>query len=154
VTSTYTCCLVSGLRAKSVLGKAHVNALRACDMGLDGGTYITRSDILRGQSWRMANADSTRSTRGGAVGASTTYQKKQLDVQSTRCWSQNKDVALQTSSSMCRQQDAGRKTGCVHSGCCGTAAPLECTGEQGNPRVSKLPRMAILLGARMPLLTL
>jgi hypothetical protein len=85
---------VSGLCVQPVLGKAHVNALGPCDMGLDGGTYITRSDILRGQSWRMANADSTRSTRGGAVGASTTYQKKQLDVQSTRCWPQWKDVAL------------------------------------------------------------
>ena len=27
-------------------------------MGLDGGTIPTRSDILRGQSWRLANSDS------------------------------------------------------------------------------------------------
>lgn len=45
-------------------------------MGLDGGTIATRSDILRGQSWRLANADggSLRSTRGGqlsAVGATS-----------------------------------------------------------------------------------
>ncbi|KAK9836326.1 hypothetical protein WJX81_005424 [Elliptochloris bilobata] len=53
-------------------------------MGLDGGTYITRSDILRGQSWDVANADGTRSTRGGAVGPSTTFRKKQLDVQAAR----------------------------------------------------------------------
>lgn len=40
-------------------------------MGLDGGTIATRSDILRGQSWRLANADggSVRSTRGGQLGA-------------------------------------------------------------------------------------
>mmetsp|Transcript_532 Transcript_532/g.1233 ORF Transcript_532/g.1233 Transcript_532/m.1233 type:complete len:225 (-) Transcript_532:237-911(-) len=34
-------------------------------MGLDGGTIITRSDVLRGQSWRMAQSDSSKSTRGG-----------------------------------------------------------------------------------------
>ena len=53
-------------------------------MGLDGGTYITRSDILRGQSWAVANADSTRSTRGGAINASTTFKRRQLDAQAAR----------------------------------------------------------------------
>jgi hypothetical protein len=43
-------------------------------MGLDGGTQITRSDVLRGSSWRLANCDSSRSTRGGAVSAAGTYQ--------------------------------------------------------------------------------
>lgn len=40
-------------------------------MGLDGGTIPTRSDILRGQSWRLANSDSgaQRSTRGGQLTA-------------------------------------------------------------------------------------
>ncbi len=129
---------MSGVCAQLVLGEAQVKGPRACNMGLDGGTYITRSDILRGQSWRMANADSTRSTRGGAVGASTTYQKKQLDVQSTRCWSKNNDVALQTSSSMSRQQDAGRNTIRVSSGCYGTVAPqFLFGGVQGNPRLFK-----------------
>lgn len=33
--------------------------------GLDGGTYITRSDVLRGQSWALSVRDGTRSTRGG-----------------------------------------------------------------------------------------
>jgi hypothetical protein len=36
-------------------------------MGLDGGTIITRSDVLRGQSWDVAQADTSRSTRGGSV---------------------------------------------------------------------------------------
>ncbi|GIL72342.1 hypothetical protein Vretimale_4004 [Volvox reticuliferus] len=34
-------------------------------MGLDGGTIVTRSDVLRGQSWRVAQNDTSRSTRGG-----------------------------------------------------------------------------------------
>ncbi|KAG1670813.1 hypothetical protein FOA52_003404 [Chlamydomonas sp. UWO 241] len=38
-------------------------------MGLDGGTVITRSDVLRGQSWRVASADNSHSTRGGNVRA-------------------------------------------------------------------------------------
>ena len=40
-------------------------------MGLDGGTYITRSDVLRGQSWQLATADTSRSTRGGDASTST-----------------------------------------------------------------------------------
>jgi hypothetical protein len=37
-------------------------------MGLDGGTIISRSDVIRGQSWRVNEADSSsRSTRGGQV---------------------------------------------------------------------------------------
>ena len=36
-------------------------------MGLDGGTYITRSDVLRGASWALTAADTSRSTRGGNV---------------------------------------------------------------------------------------
>ena len=36
-------------------------------MGLDGGTYITRSDVLRGQSWELNSKEDSRSTRGGAV---------------------------------------------------------------------------------------
>lgn len=40
-------------------------------MGLDGGTYITRSDVLRGQSWQLASADTSRSTRGGDASTST-----------------------------------------------------------------------------------
>ena len=41
-------------------------------MGLDGGTIPTRSDILRGQSWRLTNSDGggQRSTRGGQLTAS------------------------------------------------------------------------------------
>ncbi|BDA48469.1 Replication termination factor 2 [Coccomyxa sp. Obi] len=51
-------------------------------MGLDGGTYITRSDVLRGQSWDMATADNTRSTRGGNV--ASTLKRKELDRDSAR----------------------------------------------------------------------
>lgn len=41
-------------------------------MGLDGGTIISRSDVLRGSSWRIASSDGRlRSTRGGQV--SDTY---------------------------------------------------------------------------------
>jgi hypothetical protein len=36
-------------------------------MGLDGGTIPSRADILRRSSWRLANADKSRSTRGGNV---------------------------------------------------------------------------------------
>ncbi len=51
-------------------------------MGLDGGTYITRSDVLRGQSWDMATADNTRSTRGGNV--SSTLKRKEMDRSTAR----------------------------------------------------------------------
>eukprot|EP00808_Paulinella_micropora_P010503 g39606.t1 len=37
-------------------------------MGLDGGTIPSRSDLLRRASWRLTNADKTRSTRGGQIG--------------------------------------------------------------------------------------
>ena len=46
-------------------------------MGLDGGTYITRSDVLRGQSWELNKAENSRSTRGGAV--TGTHKKPKLD---------------------------------------------------------------------------
>ena len=52
-------------------------------MGLDGGTFITRSDILRGQSWAMATADNSRSTRGGD--ASTSSAQKKVDDHTARC---------------------------------------------------------------------
>lgn len=51
-------------------------------MGLDGGTYITRSDVLRGQSWDMATADKSRSTRGGNV--TSTLKRKQMDTTTAR----------------------------------------------------------------------
>lgn len=48
-------------------------------MGLDGGTKITRSDVLRGQSWRMSQRDNSHSTRGGCINTSAIYQEKKLD---------------------------------------------------------------------------
>lgn len=53
-------------------------------MGLDGGTYITRSDVLRGQSWELNNAENSRSTRGGAV--TGVYKKAKLDPKLERCY--------------------------------------------------------------------
>ncbi|CAI7884806.1 unnamed protein product [Closterium sp. NIES-53] len=38
-------------------------------MGLDGGTIISRTDVIRGASWRLASRDSARSTRGGQLSA-------------------------------------------------------------------------------------
>lgn len=40
---------------------------------------MTRSDILRGQSWRMSQQDTSRSSRGGCVTDSQTYKDKKLD---------------------------------------------------------------------------
>ena len=53
-------------------------------MGLDGGTIITRSDVLRGQSWRMSQQDNSRSSRGGCVGAHQTYKEKQMSKMAER----------------------------------------------------------------------
>jgi len=53
-------------------------------MGLDGGTIITRTDVLRGQSWRMAQADTSRSTRGGTVSTSNVYQDPQAGAETRR----------------------------------------------------------------------
>ena len=36
-------------------------------MGLDGGTVISRTDVLRGASWDLAQADASTSTRGGQL---------------------------------------------------------------------------------------
>jgi len=36
-------------------------------MGLDGGTIISRADVIRGNSWRLANGSTSRSSRGGSV---------------------------------------------------------------------------------------
>jgi hypothetical protein len=50
-------------------------------MGLDGGTVITRSDVLRGSSWRLANSNAGgggTSTRGGAVSTSQVYRPPSL----------------------------------------------------------------------------
>ncbi|KAK9797356.1 hypothetical protein WJX73_001887 [Symbiochloris irregularis] len=58
-------------------------------MGLDGGTYITRSDVLRGQSWALAQQDTSRSTRGGSVSTSGAQQGRQPEQDSVRAarWS-------------------------------------------------------------------
>jgi hypothetical protein len=47
-------------------------------MGLDGGTIISRSDVLRGASWELSQADTSHSTRGGTVGTATVYKKRKL----------------------------------------------------------------------------
>lgn len=57
-------------------------------MGLDGGTYITRSDVLRRQSWALAQQDTSRSTRGGNA-TTATPPSSEADQQSRRAmqWS-------------------------------------------------------------------
>ncbi|KAI3437916.1 hypothetical protein D9Q98_000361 [Chlorella vulgaris] len=46
-------------------------------MGLDGGTIISRNDVLRGQCWDLNTADTSRSSRGGAVRG--THKRRKLD---------------------------------------------------------------------------
>lgn len=53
-------------------------------MGLDGGTYITRSDVLRGQSWELATADNSRSTRGGNASTSSAKTRNTVDVRTAK----------------------------------------------------------------------
>lgn len=53
-------------------------------MGLDGGTYVTRTDVLRRQSWAFSQADNTHSRRGGAASDSTVYRAPQMDQQTER----------------------------------------------------------------------
>ena len=52
-------------------------------MGLDGGTIASRTDILRGSSWDVANASQGRgakaSSRGGAIGASYVHKGERLE---------------------------------------------------------------------------
>ncbi|KAK3247309.1 hypothetical protein CYMTET_11649 [Cymbomonas tetramitiformis] len=64
-------------------------AQRSKIVGLRGGTVISRTDILRGQSWAVANSDTSRSTRGGAVQAGYFHQRKELDKKDSAeaCWS-------------------------------------------------------------------
>ena len=46
---------------------------------------MSRSDVLRRSSWRVASANTNRSTRGGTVSQSTTLQPKQMDAQTAKC---------------------------------------------------------------------
>jgi len=55
------------------------------EMGLDGGTYITRSDVLRGASWALSTADTSRSSRGGNVQAGTVFKRRRLDPGADKC---------------------------------------------------------------------
>jgi len=50
-------------------------------MGLDGGSIPSRSDMLRRASWRLSEADNTKSTRGGSISLmkeDNTNQKAEL----------------------------------------------------------------------------
>ncbi|KAI7842610.1 hypothetical protein COHA_003714 [Chlorella ohadii] len=51
-------------------------------MGLDGGTIISRNDVLRGQCWDLNKADDSRSTRGGAVRG--TLKRRKLDAATSK----------------------------------------------------------------------
>lgn len=59
--------------------------LALLSMGLDGGTYITRSDVLRGQSWELAQADNSRSTRGGNASTSAARTRNFVDARTAKC---------------------------------------------------------------------
>jgi hypothetical protein len=48
-------------------------------MGLDGGTFATRADIMRRSSWRLACADASWSTRGGALDRGTLVASERVD---------------------------------------------------------------------------
>lgn len=52
-------------------------------MGLDGGTIASRTDILRGSSWDVANASQGRgakaSSRGGAIGTSYVHESERVE---------------------------------------------------------------------------
>jgi hypothetical protein len=51
------------------------------------------ADVLRGQSWRMAQQDTSRSTRGGSVSA--TFKQAQLDNVTRWCVAVKVVVLLQ-----------------------------------------------------------
>ena len=79
------------LAAAGAAAAAAVSA--ATWLGLDGGTIISRSDVLRGQCWDLAAADDSHSTRGGSVqGAGA--KKRKLDKQIAKCASPRPPPAL------------------------------------------------------------
>lgn len=51
-------------------------------MGLDGGTLVTRNDVLRRQSELVNAADDSRSTRGGSVQG--VYKRRRLNSEAQR----------------------------------------------------------------------
>ena len=55
-------------------------------MGLDGGTVISRSDVLRGQSWAFASrTDQSRSTRGGDASTSAGRPQQPTGAAEKKC---------------------------------------------------------------------
>lgn len=75
-------------------------------MGLDGGTYITRSDVLRGQSWELAQADNSRSTRGGNASTSAARTRNTVDAHTAKYEAVTLKLVLnvQTTLSVCVSQ--------------------------------------------------
>ncbi|KAL4451962.1 hypothetical protein ABPG75_007624 [Micractinium tetrahymenae] len=51
-------------------------------MGLDGGTIITRNDVLRRSCADLCNADTSRSSRGGAIRG--VHKRRQLDAKTAK----------------------------------------------------------------------
>lgn len=76
-------------------------------MGLDGGTYVSRTDVLRRQSWALAQADggANRSTRGGAVTDSATYRPRAMDAQLARCT--HNHILSYSTALVCTRPNAG-----------------------------------------------
>lgn len=54
------------------------------EMGLDGGTIPSRSDLLRRSSWRLTSRDHSKSTRGGAIDGPVEKQKQNAAEQKDR----------------------------------------------------------------------
>lgn len=53
-------------------------------MGLDGGTIISRADVIRGASWDLTNSDTSRSSRGGSIDPGAVWKRRKLDKQQER----------------------------------------------------------------------
>ena len=64
-----------GRLSVALVDARHTAPRFSAPMGLDGGTIISRSDILRGQSWEVANSDGGASTssRGGQLSANKVH---------------------------------------------------------------------------------
>lgn len=46
---------------------------------------MTRSDVLRGASWALSSADTSRSSRGGSVQSGVVFQHRRLDSRTEKC---------------------------------------------------------------------
>ena len=63
---------------QTLVGSENTWSLACLEDGAGRGHHhhITSTDVLRGQSWAVANADDSRSTRGGQVQAGFSHRKE------------------------------------------------------------------------------